>query len=118
MEQRSGTRWLLPIVVLGVVLALAVSSVASAAGGGKPIRFSEAKILIELNSTAQDAGIQMLLDGEGWEQVTVYGPDGGRLMHIRALRSVGKIGVTELFFESAEPSLADLPLKDLLKMFP
>lgn len=108
----------MPILGLGAVLALAVPFVASANGGGKPIKFSEAKILIELNATAQDAGIQMLLDGEGWERATVYSPDGKKVMNIRARGGVGDIGVTELFFESAEPSLADLPLADLLEMFP
>ena len=39
-------------------------------------------------------------------------------MQVRATSSVGRIGVTELFFESAETSLEDLPLKDLLRMFP
>jgi len=119
MKRRSGIRASSPILCLGVVLVLAMaSSVASADRAANPIKFSKAKILIELNATAQDAGIQMLLDGEGWEHVKVYSPDGGEVLDIRARGSVGVIGVTELFFESAEPSLADLPLADLLEMFP
>ena len=104
---------------LGAVLVLAVASSSSSANAGaEPLLFSKAKILIELNATAQDAGIQMLLDGEGWEWVNVFSPKGAKVLDIRATGSVGQIGVTELFFESAEPSLEDLPLEDLLSMFP
>ena len=71
-----------------------------------------------MNATAQDAGIQALLDGEGWDHVKVFGPDRDLLLEIEADGSVGDIGVTELFFESAEPSLADLPLDELQAMFP
>jgi hypothetical protein len=103
-----------------VVLSLtAAASVAQADPDNQPrLRFSRTKILFELNATAQDAGIQALLDGEGWENVEVTGPDGELLLSVEAEGSVGDIGVTELFFESAEPSLADLPLDELQAMFP
>jgi hypothetical protein len=104
----------------GILLALGIAvSLAAAQKGKASIPLSQAKILIELNATAQDAGIQMLIDGEGWDRVTIYSPDGHkRLMTIKASGSVGTIGVTELFFESAEPSLDELPLEELLAMFP
>jgi Fibronectin type III domain len=117
-RSRLRTRW--PVVAICAALALTTSrSVASSGNGSAPLEFDEAKIRIELNATAQDAGIQMLLDAEDWKRVEIYLPHGGaRIMHVRASSSVGRIGVTELFFESAEPTLADLPLKDLLRMFP
>lgn len=107
----------------GVVVVIALMAAASVASAGQEsaaqtIRFSKAKILFELNATAQDAGIQALLDGEGWDNVQVFSPDGELLLDIEADGSVGDIGVTELFFESAEPSLADLPLDELFAMFP
>lgn len=102
-----------------VATLVAVSAVASAGPDQRAsIPFSKAKILFELNASAEDAGIQALLDGEGWDHVTVLGTDGEPLLEIDADGSVGDIGVTELFFESAEPSLADLPLDELLAMFP
>jgi Fibronectin type III domain len=108
--------------IVGLIAALAVTTAppaASAGGERVPIEFDIAKIRIELNATAQDAGIQMLLDAEDWQDVQVYLPqEGSKIMDIRARASVGQIGVTELFFESAEPSLTDLPLEDLLLMFP
>ena len=112
------TRWV--VVALCAVLAIAATqSVASAGGTPAPLEFDVAEIRIEKNATARDAGIQMLLDAEDWKRVAIHLPHGGpRIMQVRASSSVGRIGVTELFFESAEPSLDDLPLKDLLRMFP
>ena len=120
MNLRPHVRKRTAIGVLAALLTVAaVSSVASADQEQQArIPFSKAKILFELNATAQDAGIQVLLDGEGWDHVAVLGPDRGPLLELDADGSVGEIGVTELFFESAEPSLADLPLDELFAMFP
>ncbi len=108
---------------IGAVVALvALSAAGSAAAADQhtapTLRFDTAKILFELNATAQDAGIQALLDGEGWDKVEVFSPDRDLLLAIEADGSVGDIGVTELFFESAEPSLADLSLDELQALFP
>ena len=120
MNLRPHVRKRTAIGVLAALLTVAaVSSVASADQEQQArIPFSKAKILFELNATAQDAGIQVLLDGEGWDHVAVLGPDRGPLLELDADGSVGEIGITELFFESAEPSLADLPLDALFAMFP
>jgi hypothetical protein len=102
------------------VLALSTaSSVASVGHAAAPIEFEVTKIFIEFNATAKDVGIQLMLDGEGWEHASLFGPnDGDKLMDLTAHGSVGKLGVTELFFEGEEPSLAELPLKDFLALFP
>lgn len=119
MRPRTATRSRWAILGAAAMLGVATTgSVASAGAGRRPVRLETARILFEVNATAQDAGIQMLLDGEGWEQLTVLAPDGGRLMAVRARGGIGDVGVTELFFESAEPSLADLPIDELLAMFP
>jgi hypothetical protein len=109
--------------IAGVAAVLALTAAASVASAGQETaaqtpRLSQAKILFELNATAQDAGIQALVDAEGWDIMQVFSPDGELLLDIQADGSVGDIGVTELFFESAEPSLADLPLDELQAMFP
>lgn len=111
-------RW--AVAGLGAALALATTPSAASSGDRRaPLEFDLAQIRIEKNATARDAGIQMLLDAEDWKRVAIYLPHGGpRIMQVRASSSVGRIGVTELFFESAEPSLEDLPLRDLLRMFP
>lgn len=85
---------------------------------GRQIPFSEARIIIEFNATDQDVGIQIFLDAEGWEEVEVFGPNGAMIFDVSAEGSVGELGVTELFFESEEPSLDDLPLAEFLALFP
>ena len=64
--------------VAAVVALMAAASVASANQDttAQTPRLSQAKILSELNATAQDAGIQALLDAEGWDHGEVFSPDG------------------------------------------
>jgi hypothetical protein len=86
------------------------------------IPFSRARIIIEFNSSANegvgDVGIQVLLDGEPWKLLKIEDPNGRKVLNIRASRSLQKQGLTELFFESSEPSLDEVPLSDFLARFP
>jgi hypothetical protein len=81
------------------------------------IQFSQAKIIIEVNATAGDGGIQISVDGVGWNRLEVIDPDRRKIFDVSGSGSVGMTGVTELFFESAEPSFQDLPLDQLLARF-
>jgi hypothetical protein len=82
------------------------------------IPFSQRKIIIEVNGTAGDGGIQISVDGEGWKELEVLDPNGREVFEVEGSGDVGQTGVTELFFESAEPSFEDLPLDQLLARFP
>jgi hypothetical protein len=79
--------------------------------------FSQAGILIEVNASAGDGGIQIFVDGAGWNKLKVFDPDGKEIFDVSASNSVGVTGVTELRFESAEPTFQDLPLDQLLARF-
>lgn len=85
---------------------------------GNQISFSAATIIIEVNSTDGDSGIQIFLDGDGWELVDIMAPDGTTIVDVMGEGSVGLQGITEFFFESAEPSFDDLPLDEFLARFP
>ena len=68
------------------------------------IELDDAVIRIEVNSTDQDAGFQIFLDGEGWRHVWVYGPDGRKVLQAASFSGVREIGGgTELFLETEEP---------------
>jgi len=82
------------------------------------IPFSQTRIIIETNATAGDAGIQIFLDATGWKSLEISDPNGEKIFVVSAGGSVANTGVTELFFESAEPSFQDLPLDQLLVRFP
>ena len=82
------------------------------------IPLDEAKIIIEVNGTDGDGGIQISVDGDEWIRLTVFDPSGLRIFDVSASNSLGVAGVTELFIESEEPSFEDLPLDQLLARFP
>jgi hypothetical protein len=82
------------------------------------IPFSDRKIIIEVNATAGDGGIQIFVDAEGWNRLQIADPNRTVIFEVTGSGSVGVTGVTELFFESAEPSFEDLPLDQLLARFP
>lgn len=81
-------------------------------------RLDDATIIIEINDTDGDAGVQIFLDGEAWAEMRVLDPDRNTILDIRATGSIGIQGITELFFESAEPSFDEQPLSELLALFP
>ena len=81
--------------------------------------FPAAKMIIEYNSTAEDVGVQFFLDAEEWRSVRILDPDG--LLAFRASAKGALLeqgGGTELFLESVEPELTDLPLSEFFERFP
>jgi hypothetical protein len=93
-------------------------------GLGWAQEFEEARIFIEYNETDNDLGFHVFLDGEDWETLKIVRPGGVTIFEIDATGGApdlgyAGLGLTELFFEGAEPSL-DPPgtLEDLLERFP
>jgi hypothetical protein len=76
--------------------------------GATRIPFADAQAFFEFNSTDNDLGLQIFLDAEGWEQVRVMDPDRENVFHITAEGELATLGITELRFESAEPSPAEV----------
>ncbi len=103
-----------------ILLGLSIIPVAGIAAGflGPPVTFSDAKMFIEFNSSAEDIGVQVFLDGEPWRRVKIINPDGVRLLEIETLGDIRELGLTELFFESNEPELIKLPLEEFQAHFP
>ncbi|MGH2609771.1 MAG: hypothetical protein ACRDHF_11895 [Tepidiformaceae bacterium] len=66
--------------------------------------FDAARIFLEFNSTDNDLGVQVLLDGDAWKRLEILDPRGRNILDISASGTLGSLGLTELFFESAEPS--------------
>ena len=100
------------------VAVLAMVGLLGAAQQPRAEQFSAARIIIEVNASDRDGGIQIFVDGTGWNRLEVFDPVGQKVFDVFGSHSVGMTGVTELFFESAEPSFDDLPLDQLLVRFP
>jgi hypothetical protein len=83
----------------------------------KVIPLKEAKLNIEHNAKDEDTGFQGFIDSEGWNMITLTGPK-GKILDFKATGKLGKLGLTELFFETVEPANADVPIAELLKNLP
>lgn len=94
MIQRIARRHLVSLI-LG---ALAVAPIATARA-----EFDEANVIIEINATDGDAGFHALFDADPWRRVWMRDPNGEIVFHEQAFRNLRKQGLTENFFESAEP---------------
>jgi len=75
---------------------------------GAQIPFSKLKLFLEFNSTDDDLGVQLLLDADDWQWVKGQDPRGREVVDIDARGRLRQLGITELFFESAEPSPAEV----------
>ena len=99
------------VLMLGAV-TLGLCSPAGAA------RFSEARIYIEYNDSANDLGFHVSLDAEDWRSLRIVNPLGRTVFEVEGQGAYRELGMTELFFEGAEPSLDEVPLADLLALMP
>lgn len=78
-----------------------------------------ATMIIEYNSTDQDIGVQFFVDSEGWREVEITDPSGREIFDAESGgRLAQQGGGTELFLESVEPAVADLPFEKFFRRFP
>ncbi len=82
------------------------------------LEFEDAAVYLELNNTDGDLGIHGLVDGDEWSEITLEDPTGRALIEIANYGSVAIQGLTELFFESAEPTFDNLNPDDFFARFP
>ena len=86
-----------PVIALVLLLP-------SACGPKTSTEFEAAEVFFELNTTANDLGLQVVLDAPGWRRVEVISPRKQKVFNVTAEQDFSKLGVTELRFESAEPA--------------
>jgi len=111
------------LVFAFVALASTLSTTAVLTSARPPrepdeIPLSIARIYWEYNASADDLGVHVFLDGEDWKTLRIENPKEQVIFEVRGKGPYAGLGMTELFFEGAEPSLAQFPLKKLLGLFP
>jgi hypothetical protein len=116
MAKRFG--WLAGFVLVGVAALVAVAESEPSGGAQAPIRLSEATMIIEINSTDGDAGLQVFFDSEPWSRMAVFAPNGRKVLDVDAKGRLNGFGLTELFSESNEPEFSELSLARFKKRFP
>jgi hypothetical protein len=87
-------------------------------GKGPVVQVKDARIKFEINSTDEDGGIQVFLDSDPWESMSIFDPEGNRVYTTSTRGNVGQLGGTELFLETGEPPFSELSLEELLELFP
>jgi len=110
------------VALLAVSLPLAgIAAARSDPGAGqaaKPVRLADATMIVEVNATDGDAGLQVFLDGEPWKSMRISDPDGRRILDVKTRGRVKRYGLTELFSESSEPPFERFPLSRFKQLFP
>lgn len=113
-------RWLAVSLV-----AATASGVVSAGNGngngndeGPEIPFDEARLFFELNDTDGDLGIHALIDGDEWKRLEIEDPNDVRMLDVLVRGRLRRQGLTEIFFESAEPPFDELAPRKFFKRFP
>jgi hypothetical protein len=121
-KEMTMARKLAPALLVGLValsgVVAAHSSPSPRRTGSKPIRLEEATMIVEVNATDRDAGLQIFLDGGPWSSMTVSAPDGRRIVAINTKSDLKGYGLTELFSESSEPPFREFPLNKFKRLFP
>ena len=104
-------------VASAVAAALSVSTV-SFADDENEIPFAVAEVFFELNDTDGDLGIHALIDGDPWKHLQIEDLNERRILNINVKGRLRRQGLTEIFFESAEPTFDELPPATFFNRFP
>jgi hypothetical protein len=108
----------LAMLALAAVGGTALAKDQTSAASAKPIDLAAATLIVEVNATDGDAGLQFFLDGEPWNSMTISDPTGNVVVDVDAEGRLKDWGLTELFSESNEPPFSEVPLDEFKARFP
>ena len=109
--------FLVPLVAL--VLGAATPDLwAGSHDNDDEIPFDVAELFFELNDTDGDLGIHALIDGEAWKRLTIEDTKERKMLDVKVKGRLRKQGLTEIFFESAEPTFDELAPRKFFRRFP
>lgn len=80
--------------------------------------FGEAELYFELNHSASDLGIHSSIDGGAYNELEIYSPKKQTTLRLSASRTLARQGLTQLFWESAEPTFDQLSPPAFFNRFP
>lgn len=109
----------LPLLLLSIPLALGSLVWPFAARAAPPQQaLAVAELFFELNDTDSDLGIHAAIDGGTWTSLEVEGPRDRPLLGIVSRGRLESQGLTQLAFESAEPTFEELDPSAFFQRFP
>ena len=108
---------LLGLLVFALVLGALTAPIV--AGKQKSSQsFAQAELFVELNDTDGDLGFHAAIDGGTWTLLQVHDPSGRPLLGIESSGRLRSQGLTQLAFESQEPSFDELDPAMFFRRFP
>ena len=107
----------LNLCLFGSVAAL-LAAPAIADDHEEEIEWDVAEVFFELNNTDGDLGIHALIDGEPWKRLEIEDTNERRILDAKVRGRLRRQGLTEIFFESAEPTFDELPPETFFTRFP
>lgn len=110
--------WFIILVVMTLVLFGASIPAVLAEEDDLETPFDEAVIYFELNNTDGDLGIHALIDGQPWKRLEIEDPNERRMLAVNVRGRLRRQGLTEIFFESAEPAFEELAPEKFFNRFP
>ena len=114
LRAQRGKYWL---GMAGCALAAGVAT-ALAAQTSPPGALAQAEVFLELNHTDGDLGFHAAIDGQSWKSLEVEGPGESLLLSLFTRGRLVSQGLTQLAFESAEPSFDELAPARFFRRFP
>ncbi len=105
-----------------ISLLLSLATAGLALGGAPPaaraLELTETELFFELNDTDGDLGIHGSIDGGPYTRLEIEDPRGRTIFTLLAQGRLAKQGLTQLFFESAEPNFEELDPEAFFLRFP
>lgn len=80
--------------------------------------FAQAELFVELNDTDGDLGLHAAIDGGTWTRLEIEDPRERTLLEIASFTRLRSQGLTQLAFESAEPTFEELDPAAFFRRFP
>ena len=102
----------------GVVAFCATPAFADHYDDEEEIEWEEAYVFFELNNTDGDLGIHAKIDGDAWKRLAIEDTNERRILGVNVRGRLRRQGLTEIFFESAEPPFDELAPETFFKRFP
>jgi hypothetical protein len=110
-------------LVLAITLVTGAAPIASwakdnAKDNAVEIPFADADLYLELNNSDGDLGFHSSIDGEAWKRLVIEDPRDRKILNIFVRSKLRRQGLTQLFFESAEPPFDELAPDVFFRRFP
>jgi len=110
------TKW--PLCFLALLALVFSSATPMIWAHDDEIPFDEAHLFFELNNTDGDLGIHALIDGDAWKKLKIEDPNERNILTVKVGGRLKRQGLTEIFFESAEPTFDELSPSRFFRRFP